>query len=70
MVGVGGLKIIQNCVTSFMNDLIQVKIVDFGFARKIPTDADVELKVMCGTAEFISPEVLNFNPISLKSDIW
>jgi serine/threonine protein kinase len=47
----------------------QVKIVDFGLARQIP-DAEFELKVICGTAEFMAPEVLNFDPVTFKSDIW
>jgi myosin-light-chain kinase len=46
-----------------------VKIVDFGLARQIP-DAEFELKVICGTAEFMAPEVLNFDPVTFKSDIW
>ena len=47
----------------------QVKIVDFGFARLVP-EKDAELKVICGTPEFMAPEVLNFDPVCFKSDIW
>ena len=46
-----------------------MKIVDFGLARQI-LDPDSELKVICGTAEFMAPEAVNFDPVSFKTDIW
>ncbi|XP_023328356.1 myosin light chain kinase family member 4 [Eurytemora carolleeae] len=45
-----------------------IKIIDFGLAKKLlPTQ---EIKVMCGTPEFLAPEVLNFDPISFTTDMW
>lgn len=45
-----------------------VKIVDFGLAKHI-TDSN-SIKVLQGTAEFMSPEVVNYDIISLETDIW
>lgn len=42
--------------------------MDFGFARKL--DPDQEVRVMQGTPEFVSPEVIRYQPISLKTDCW
>ena len=41
--------------------------MDFGFARKLDSD---EVRVMQGTPEFVSPEVIKYQPISIKTDCW
>lgn len=46
----------------------QIKLIDFGLAQKI--ESDTTSRVMFGTAEFISPEILNYEPIGFKSDMW
>lgn len=30
----------------------------------------VELKYFVGTADYVAPEILNYEPISLSTDIW
>lgn len=47
---------------------VQIKIIDFGLAQRIESDQSV--RVMFGTVEFISPEILNYEPIGFKSDMW
>ena len=44
----------------------QIKIIDFGLARFYTPD----IRVMAGTPEFLSPEVINFDPVDYKSDMW
>ena len=45
--------------------------MDFGFARKLgPPGEEGEVKVLQGTPEFVSPEVVNFFAISLTTDMW
>ncbi len=45
-----------------------LKLIDFGLSRKInPGD---EVREMLGTPEFVSPEVVNFEPLSLNTDMW
>lgn len=49
-------------------DANEVKIIDFGQARELKEGA--QIKVMCGTPEFVPPEVVNYDPIGLSSDLW
>ncbi|XP_051571133.1 myosin light chain kinase, smooth muscle-like isoform X1 [Myxocyprinus asiaticus] len=46
----------------------QIKIIDFGLASKL--DPSTPLKVMHGTPEFVAPEVINFEPVTLATDMW
>ncbi|KAM5245914.1 myosin light chain kinase 2, skeletal/cardiac muscle [Ctenodactylus gundi] len=45
-----------------------VKIIDFGLARRY--NPNEKLKVNFGTPEFLSPEVVNYEQISDKTDMW
>ncbi|XP_061568208.1 myosin light chain kinase, smooth muscle isoform X2 [Cololabis saira] len=45
-----------------------VKIIDFGLASKL--DDRTPLKVMHGTPEFVAPEVINYEPVCLATDMW
>ncbi|KAA8585338.1 hypothetical protein FQN60_004032, partial [Etheostoma spectabile] len=44
-----------------------IKIIDFGLASKL--DENTPLKVMHGTPEFVAPEVINYEPVFLTTDI-
>lgn len=46
-----------------------IRLIDFGLAVKI-TDSKESVKVMCGTPEFVSPEVIGFDPVSAGTDMW
>ena len=46
----------------------QLKLIDFGVSKKLKPDEEV--REMLGTTEFVSPEVINFEPITLNSDLW
>ncbi|XP_071781831.2 myosin light chain kinase, smooth muscle [Centroberyx gerrardi] len=45
-----------------------IKIIDFGLASKL--DPNTPLKVMHGTPEFVAPEVINYEPVCLATDMW
>ncbi|XP_015241425.1 PREDICTED: myosin light chain kinase, smooth muscle-like [Cyprinodon variegatus] len=45
-----------------------IKIIDFGLASKL--DENTGLKVMHGTPEFVAPEVINYEPVTLATDMW
>ncbi|KAH1008358.1 hypothetical protein HUJ05_008917 [Dendroctonus ponderosae] len=46
----------------------EIKIIDFGLAQKI--NPDVPVRVLFGTPEFIPPEIINYEPIGIESDMW
>ncbi|KAM9345915.1 myosin light chain kinase, smooth muscle isoform 1-T2 [Symphorus nematophorus] len=45
-----------------------IKIIDFGLASTL--DGNTDLKVMHGTPEFVAPEVINYEPVCLATDMW
>ncbi|CAG0886838.1 unnamed protein product [Darwinula stevensoni] len=45
-----------------------IKIIDFGLAKRLCPDETV--RVMFGTPEFIAPEVISYEPITLACDMW
>ncbi|XP_046388866.1 titin homolog [Ischnura elegans] len=46
----------------------QIKLIDFGLAKKLKPDEPV--RVLFGTPEFIPPEIINYEPIGVSSDMW
>ena len=54
------------CVSRDCDDL-RVKIIDFGLARRLEDCAGLG---MCGTLEFMSPEVLACRGANTAADIW
>ncbi|XP_061685671.1 serine/threonine-protein kinase PLK1-like [Syngnathoides biaculeatus] len=53
----------------FLNDDMDVKIGDFGLATKIEFD-DERKKTLCGTPNYIAPEVLCKKGHSYEVDVW
>ncbi|CAD8045015.1 unnamed protein product [Paramecium primaurelia] len=49
------------------NDIL--KIADFGLAVKLNNDEE-ERSTLCGTPNYISPEILNQQPYGKKVDLW
>ncbi|KAG8230835.1 hypothetical protein J437_LFUL010232 [Ladona fulva] len=45
-----------------------VKICDFGISRVVEMGAEV--REILGTPDYVAPEVLSYEPISLATDIW
>ncbi|XP_042364298.1 myosin light chain kinase, smooth muscle-like [Plectropomus leopardus] len=46
----------------------QIKIIDFGLASEL--EEGKPLMVMHGTPEFVAPEVINYDPVGLETDMW
>uniref|UniRef100_A0A8C4ZWW8 Serine/threonine-protein kinase PLK n=1 Tax=Gadus morhua TaxID=8049 RepID=A0A8C4ZWW8_GADMO len=53
----------------FLNDEMDVKIGDFGLATKIEYDGERK-KTLCGTPNYIAPEVLCKKGHSFEVDVW
>ncbi|XP_023332101.1 myosin light chain kinase, smooth muscle [Eurytemora carolleeae] len=49
------------------NETFNLKIIDFGLARRLDGS---DIRVMEGTADFVSPEVVKYESISTASDMW
>ena len=57
-----------NIVFSQKKDDYDLRIIDFGLARKF--EPMKKLQVLFGTPEFVAPEVVGFEPISYATDMW
>lgn len=53
----------------FLNDDLHVKIGDFGLATRIEFEGERK-KTLCGTPNYIAPEILNKKGHSYEVDIW
>lgn len=53
----------------FLNDQLNVKIGDFGLATRIEFDGERK-KTLCGTPNYIAPEILNKKGHSFEVDVW
>ncbi|XP_042295174.1 death-associated protein kinase 2-like isoform X2 [Sceloporus undulatus] len=45
-----------------------IKIIDFGLAQKL--EEGVAFKSLCGTPQYIAPEVINYEALSTATDMW
>ena len=48
----------------------ELKITDFALARWLPKEGMLKLNQMCGSLEFISPEVLECTEVTTATDCW
>ncbi|XP_071971159.1 death-associated protein kinase 2-like isoform X2 [Engystomops pustulosus] len=46
----------------------RIKIIDFGLAQKI--EEGTVFKSLCGTPQYIAPEVINYEPLGPSTDMW
>jgi len=74
--GVGGGDVsnsVMSSVSTSNGNLVRtekLKIIDFGLARDLGPDTDRMPINMCGTLEFMSPEVMRCSHASFASDMW
>uniref|UniRef100_A0A1A9ZCY3 polo kinase n=1 Tax=Glossina pallidipes TaxID=7398 RepID=A0A1A9ZCY3_GLOPL len=53
----------------FLNDMLHVKIGDFGLATRIEYEGERK-KTLCGTPNYVAPEILTKKEHSYEVDIW
>jgi polo-like kinase 1 len=53
----------------FLNDDLEVKLGDFGLATRVETEGERK-RTLCGTPNYIAPEVLGKKGHSYEVDIW
>lgn len=53
----------------FLNDDLEIKIGDFGLATKVDFDGEKK-RTLCGTPNYIAPEVLGKKGHSYEVDVW
>ncbi|KAG8000801.1 Serine/threonine-protein kinase 17B [Nibea albiflora] len=58
----------QNILLTSLSPPGDIKIVDFGLARRL--GAVGELREILGTPEYVAPEILNYEPITTATDLW
>ncbi|XP_059476878.1 serine/threonine-protein kinase 17A-like [Neocloeon triangulifer] len=58
----------QNLVLTGEWPTCDVKLCDLGISRYVGQGADV--REILGTPDYVAPEVLNYEPISLATDMW
>jgi calcium/calmodulin-dependent protein kinase (CaM kinase) II/calcium/calmodulin-dependent protein kinase I len=58
----------ENLLLADENNDSNIKIADFGFAKKVFTPNS--LTTQCGTPGYVAPEILEGVPYDTKSDMW
>lgn len=58
----------QNLLLQSLDDDAQIKVGDFGFARRVHTPRS--LTTRCGTPTYVSPEILKNIPHDQQTDMW
>jgi polo-like kinase 1 len=53
----------------FLNDDMEIKIGDFGLATRVEVEGERK-RTLCGTPNYIAPEVLNKKGHSYEVDVW
>jgi len=60
--------LVKQCEASLLQSTI--KLIDFGLAACFEVGAAAALKTICGTPEYMAPEIFRPDPYSEKCDVW
>jgi len=59
----------ENLVLADLNELNDIKVIDFGLAAKLKSPEE-KLDLRCGSPGYVAPEVLNNEGYNCKADIF
>lgn len=59
----------QNLLFTDESENLEIKIIDFGFARLKPPDNQL-LKTPCFTLQYAAPEILKYGGYDESCDLW
>lgn len=60
----------ENLILRSKDDDLDLKIADFGFAKKTNHEGEESLTTMCGSPGYVSPEILKRQKYGTKTDMW
>lgn len=59
---------LENLLLAAHGDIGRIKIADFGLAKKATKD-DFLLDTICGTPQYVAPEVIAVSPATLRGHV-
>ncbi|XP_008543505.1 death-associated protein kinase 1 [Microplitis demolitor] len=58
----------ENILLSTPPPMPSIKLIDLGLSHRLVPGS--ELRALFGTPEFVAPEIVNYEPLSLGTDLW
>ncbi|KAK0181199.1 hypothetical protein PV327_003502 [Microctonus hyperodae] len=58
----------ENILLSTPPPMPNIKLIDLGLSHRLVPGSD--LRALFGTPEFVAPEIVNYEPLSLGTDLW
>ncbi|XP_063990797.1 death-associated protein kinase 1-like isoform X2 [Diachasmimorpha longicaudata] len=58
----------ENILLSTPPPMPNIKLIDLGLSHRLAPGS--ELRALFGTPEFVAPEIVNYEPLSLGTDLW
>eukprot|EP01085_Mycamoeba_gemmipara_P000687 Mycagemm_TRINITY_DN10332_c2_g3::TRINITY_DN10332_c2_g3_i2::g.687::m.687 type:complete len:307 gc:universal TRINITY_DN10332_c2_g3_i2:381-1301(+) len=60
----------ENVLLAFDTDDVDVRLADFGFAKRVELDGRAALQTPCGSPGYVAPEIAEGTTYDMSVDIW
>tara|TARA_B110000285_G_C15033973_1_gene568235 strand:+ start:72 stop:446 length:375 start_codon:yes stop_codon:yes gene_type:complete len=57
-------------IKSLNDEIVNIKITDFGLSKIITPDQKIDGREFCGTVVYVSPEICSRKPYGKEVDMW